>query len=63
RQAEHLRALAEACEGAVEALELAGVAVAADELVHGLAAVDALTGADTREDVLDALFARFCIGK
>lgn len=63
RQAELLTTIAEACEASVEALDFAGVAVAADELVQALEAVDALTGADTREDVLDALFARFCIGK
>lgn len=63
RQADHLRGLADAAENALEALELAGVAVAAEELVDGLSAMDALTGADTREEVLDALFARFCIGK
>lgn len=63
RQAELLRCLADAAERALEGLDLAGVAVAAEELVDGLEAVDALTGAVTREDVLDALFARFCIGK
>lgn len=63
RQASLLQTTAIAAREAIVALDLAGVAVAADELVHGLEALDALTGADTREDVLDALFARFCIGK
>ncbi len=63
RQADLLEATARACEEAVEALPIAGVAVAADALTHGIAALDALTGADTREQVLDAVFARFCIGK
>ena len=58
-----LEAVARACDEAVEALPVAGVAVAADALTHGLAALDGLTGADTREEVLDAVFARFCIGK
>jgi tRNA modification GTPase len=63
RQASLLRQAADAGRAAVDALATAGVAVAADELVQGLEALDALTGADTREEVLDALFARFCIGK
>lgn len=40
-----------------------GPAVAAEELLGGLEALDALSGRDTREDALDRLFARFCIGK
>lgn len=41
----------------------AGCAVAAEELYEALERIDALTGRDTREAVLDRLFARFCIGK
>ena len=63
RQADLLEATARACDEAIEALPVAGVAVSADAVTHGIAALDALTGADTREDVLDAVFARFCIGK
>ena len=63
RQADLLEAVARACDEAIEALPIAGVAVSADAVTHGIAALDALTGADTREDVLDAVFARFCIGK
>ncbi len=63
RQADQLRQAAESARSAIDALPIAGVAVAADLLVEGLEALDALTGADTREDVLDAVFARFCIGK
>ncbi len=40
-----------------------GCAVAAEELYRALERLDALSGADTREEVLDALFSRFCIGK
>lgn len=40
-----------------------GCAVAAEELYAALERLDALTGRDTREAVLDRLFARFCIGK
>ena len=50
--------------GAAEALggEL-GPAVAAQELVLGLECLAELDGRDVHEDVLDRLFARFCIGK
>ncbi len=41
----------------------AGCAVAAEELYRALERLDSLSGADTREEVLDALFSRFCIGK
>ncbi len=63
RQADLLRAVAGLAEEAGEALALAGPAVAADLTAAALAELDALTGADTTEDVLDAVFARFCIGK
>jgi tRNA modification GTPase len=63
RQRDLLRSVAEAVEEAVVALPVAGVAVAADAVTRAIEELDALTGADTREDVLDALFARFCIGK
>jgi tRNA modification GTPase len=63
RQAERLGAVALLLEQAAEALPVAGPAAAADALTEALERVDELTGADTREDVLSALFARFCIGK
>lgn len=63
RQRDLLLQVARAAEEAAEALPLAGVAVAADLLTDGIAGLDTLTGADTREDVLDAVFARFCVGK
>ena len=63
RQADWLLTVARAAEEAVEALPIAGVAVSADALTRGVEALDSLTGADTREDVLDAVFRRFCIGK
>lgn len=63
RQAGRLLAVSRACLDAVEALPIAGVAVAADAVIEGIESLDALTGADSREDVLDAVFARFCIGK
>jgi len=41
----------------------AGVALAAEAAQRGLATIGELTGRDVREEVLDRLFARFCIGK
>ena len=63
RQAELCVRIDRACAEGAEALPFAGVAVALDVLTEALEALDQLTGADSREDVLDALFARFCIGK
>ena len=63
RQADWLLSVARAAEEAVEALPVVGVAVSADAVTRGIEALDALTGADTRETILDAVFTRFCIGK
>lgn len=63
RQRDLLLAVARAARAAVEALPWAGPAVAAEAVVEALVELDALTGKDTREAVLDALFARFCVGK
>ncbi len=63
RQADLLYAVAACANEAIEALPIAGVAVAADAVTRCIESMDELTGADTREDVLDAVFARFCIGK
>ncbi|MFK7930023.1 MAG: tRNA uridine-5-carboxymethylaminomethyl(34) synthesis GTPase MnmE [Myxococcota bacterium] len=63
RQRDCLRAVHHACEQAAEAMPFAGVAAAAECVLGALDELDAMTGADTREDVLDALFSRFCIGK
>lgn len=41
----------------------AGVALAAEAVQRGLGCIGELTGRDVREEVLDRLFARFCIGK
>lgn len=63
RQRDRLRAAVDAASEVGLALPYAGVAVAADAITRAIEALDELTGSDTREDVLDALFARFCIGK
>ncbi len=64
RQHELLRSAGEALERArLALLGEAGVAVAAEELIHALERLCALGGHGVREEVLDALFGRFCIGK
>lgn len=63
RQRDLLLEVARQIDASLEAAEIAGVAVAAQELYGALERLDALTGRDTREAVLDALFSRFCIGK
>jgi tRNA modification GTPase len=64
RQRDALRDVSDALELAARALnDGAGAAVAVEAAYAALAALDALVGRDTREDVLDRLFARFCIGK
>ena len=60
---DRLLAVARLADDAVAALPDAGVAVAADCVASALEEIDAATGADTRETVLDAVFSRFCIGK
>ena len=51
------------CAAHESLLGLAGVAVAAEELHAGLLRLTELCGGDPREEVLDRLFSRFCIGK
>ncbi len=64
RQRDLFAALAAHCAAAAEALRVeAGPAVAVERLYEALATLDGLTGRDTREAVLDRLFARFCVGK
>ena len=60
RQAMLLEEAATALRQIARAPELA---IIADELRHARAAFDRLTGAAGMEDVLDALFSRFCLGK
>ena len=64
RQRDLLLEISEAVTCSKEALiGEAGLAVAAEELYRALERIDSMTGEDTRESVLDALFSRFCIGK
>lgn len=63
RQRDRLLELARQLRLAALSLPEAGPAVAAEDLYAGLERLDELTGRDTREEVLDRLFSRFCIGK
>ena len=64
RQHGLLLAVAERLEASAEALAgWLGVAVAAEACTEALELLGELRGDDVREDVLDRLFARFCIGK
>ncbi len=63
RQRDLLSAVAGAAREAAVALPLAGPAVAAELVTAALGEIDTLVGRDPREEVLTALFRRFCIGK
>lgn len=64
RQVDAFLRLAEHARAAADALgDGAGPAVAVERVYEALATLDGLVGRDTREEVLDRLFARFCIGK
>ena len=60
RQAAHIEEAAEALVGAAASTD---VVLAAEELRRARLAFDRLTGRAGVEDVLDALFGRFCLGK
>jgi tRNA modification GTPase len=60
RQAAHL---ADACKALQLAAQAEDLALVADSLRSARAAFDRLTGRAGVEDVLDALFGRFCLGK
>jgi tRNA modification GTPase len=60
RQAQHLENAAAALEDAARAEELV---LAAEALRQARSAFDRLTGRAGVDDVLDALFGRFCLGK
>jgi tRNA modification GTPase len=60
RQAGHI---AEACEALVEGSEVRDPVLLAEHLRLARGAFDRLTGRAGVEDVLDALFGRFCLGK
>jgi tRNA modification GTPase len=60
RQAQHLGEAAEVLSHAASGSE---VVLVAEDLRQARAAFDRLTGRAGVEDVLDALFGRFCLGK
>ena len=57
------RALLEECRADLLAAKGSDVLIVAEEVRRALRALDAVTGRSGIEDVLDAVFARFCIGK
>jgi tRNA modification GTPase len=61
-QRQHLL-LTDASQSLRRAAEAQDLLVTAEELRQGRLALDALTGRASTEDMLDALFGRFCIGK
>jgi tRNA modification GTPase len=61
--ARHRTALAEALEWLGEAGQAADPLIAAEALRQTRGALDRVTGRAGVEDMLDALFGRFCIGK
>ena len=62
-----MRVIAQALQEAARALGEAGVArdllIVAESLRRARVALDRITGRAGVEDMLDALFGRFCIGK
>lgn len=63
RQRDVLLQIADAAEHAANALIAAGPAVAVTDLAAAIGHAGAMSGRDATEDVLDRLFARFCVGK
>lgn len=63
RQRDVLLHIADAAEHAADALIMAGPAVAVTDLAAAIGHAGAMSGRDATEDVLDRLFARFCVGK
>ncbi len=63
RQLEGLRRVLTAVRAAREAVDVATLEVVGGELGLAVDALAELTGADASRELLDAIFARFCIGK
>jgi tRNA modification GTPase len=63
RHREALRLAVEALRRGREALSVSTLEVVAGEVGAALHALDDITGEDARAELLDAIFARFCIGK
>jgi tRNA modification GTPase len=63
RQRDLLLRISEHTQAAILGLQEAGPAVAAERLYEAIGTADELDGKNTREDVLDRLFQRFCVGK
>ena len=64
RQYELFLSIARHCHQACEAIMgIYGPAVAVEEVISALERISELTGEEVREQVLDRLFSKFCIGK
>jgi tRNA modification GTPase len=63
RQRDRLLSVARLIGEARSALPEAGPAVGVELVIEAIEEVDSLRGTTAREEVLDALFSRFCIGK
>jgi tRNA modification GTPase len=63
RQRDRFHSVAGLLRQAVQAIDVAGVAVAGDLVLMALEELAVLSGAEVREKVLDTLFSRFCVGK
>ena len=61
--ARHREAVREAADALQQAVELGDLILAAEALRVGRGALDRVTGHGGVEDMLDALFGRFCVGK
>jgi len=61
--ARHREAIREAADALQQAVELADLVLAAEAVRVARTALDRVTGRGGIEDMLDALFGRFCIGK
>lgn len=61
--ARHREAVRDACDGLQQAVELGDLILAAEALRVARAALGKITGHGGVEDMLDALFGQFCVGK
>jgi tRNA modification GTPase len=63
RHADALRRAASSLERALQALGVSTLEVASGEVGLAVEALGEITGESASEDLIDAIFRRFCIGK